>query len=105
VTVTAKVGDLSATSKVIVAKTEAMTKQDLFPEEGVSKKLCWSGQVPVQKWMNFYTKVLAKFATGTDLKVTVSIDVTPDTNTADQKIEETKTALRELGLPDSINEN
>ena len=105
VTVIAKVDDLSATSKVIVAKKEAMTEQDLFPEEVTSKKLKWSGQVPVQKWMNFYTKVLAKFATGTDLKVTVSIDVTPDTNTADQKIDETKTALRELGLSDSINEN
>jgi len=105
VTVTAKVGNLSTTSKVIVTKKEAIAGQELFPTEVTSKKLRWSGQVPVQKWMNFYTKVLAKFATGTDLKVTVSIDVTPDTNTADQKIEETKTALRELGLPDSINEN
>jgi hypothetical protein len=24
--------------------------------------LSWEGQVPAQKWMNFYTKVLSKFA-------------------------------------------
>lgn len=31
-------------------------------------KLEWSGEVPPQKWMNFYTKGLAKFATAEGLK-------------------------------------
>lgn len=102
VTVTAKVGELSAISVVIVTNKETMPDTDLFPKEDTPKIIRWNGQVPVQKWMNFYTKVLAKFATGTDLKVIVSFDVTPDTNTAGQKTEETKIALRELGLPDEM---
>jgi len=64
--------------------------------------LRWSGEVPSQKWMNFYTKVLSRFATTKNLRLTVAIEVAPDGGVSKQSIEETKTALRELGLKDDL---
>ena len=58
--------------------------------------------IPAQKWMNFYTKVLSKFATGKGLKLRVSIEVRPDEGLSSHNIEDTKLALRELGLADNI---
>lgn len=66
-------------------------------------RLHWSGDLPAQKWMNFYSKVLARFAAGQGLKINVSIHVEPDGGLSEQKIEETKSALRELGLGDDIS--
>jgi hypothetical protein len=37
----------------------------------------WTGEISPQKWMNFYTKVLSRFATSGGLKLTVSVDVEP----------------------------
>ncbi|ABS28163.1 ATP-binding protein [Anaeromyxobacter sp. Fw109-5] len=62
----------------------------------------WTGDVSPQKWMNFYTKVLSRFATGGGLKLTVAVDVAPPGGTTSAKIEETKVALRELGLSEDI---
>ena len=64
--------------------------------------LRWSGEVPAQKWMNFYTKVLARFATTKSLRLTVTVEVAPDGGVSRQSLEETKTALRELGLKDDL---
>jgi hypothetical protein len=66
--------------------------------------LRWSGEVSSQKWMNFYTKVLSRFATGTGLKITVSVEVAPKDGVSTQKLEETKVALRELGLDDNVEQ-
>jgi len=65
-------------------------------------RLRWSGEVPPQKWMNFYTKVLSRFATATGLKLTVSVEVAPTEGISKQKAEETKLALRELGVKDDL---
>ena len=62
--------------------------------------LKWTGDVPAQKWMNFYTKVLSKFASARGLKLTVKVEVSPDGGVSRQKLDETKSALRELGLND-----
>lgn len=62
----------------------------------------WEGEISPQKWMNFYTKVLSRFATGGGLKLTVSVDVEPPGGTTVSKAEETKVALRELGLSEDI---
>jgi hypothetical protein len=64
--------------------------------------LRWSGEVPAQKWMNFYTKVLSRFATTKSLRLTVAVDVAPEGGVSTQALEETKTALRELGLKDDL---
>ena len=65
--------------------------------------LKWTGEVPAQKWMNFYTKVLSKFASARGLKLTVKVEVSPDGGVSKQKLDETKSALRELGLNDDVN--
>jgi hypothetical protein len=52
--------------------------------------------------MNFYTKVLSKFAASKGLKLTVRFELAPDGAVSPQKIEETKVALRELGLDDAV---
>jgi len=65
-------------------------------------RLVWSGDVPHQKWMNFYTKVLSKFASGAGLKLTLRVEVAPAEGVSPQKVDETKVALRELGLKDSL---
>ena len=65
-------------------------------------RLVWSGDVPHQKWMNFYTKVLSKFATSAGLKLTLRVEVAPTEGVSPQKVDETKVALRELGLNDSL---
>jgi len=48
--------------------------------------------------MNFYTKVLSKFAATAGLKLTLRVEVAPAEGISPQKVEETKVALRELGL-------
>ena len=64
----------------------------------------WSGDVPPQKWMNFYTKVLSRFAGTSGLKLTIQIDVSPPDGLSKQTLDETKSALRELGLKDELDE-
>jgi hypothetical protein len=62
----------------------------------------WTGEITPQKWMNFYTKVLAKFASAAGLKLKVTVEVAPEAGVSDQKLQETKSALRELGLNDDL---
>jgi len=64
--------------------------------------MLWSGEVQPQKWMNFYTKVLGRFATKKGLKITINIEVQEKDGINESTVEETKTALRELGLNDEI---
>ncbi len=63
----------------------------------------WTSQISPQKWMNFYTKVLSRFATGGGLKLTVLVEVEPPGGTTLSKLEETKVALRELGLSEDVD--
>jgi hypothetical protein len=65
--------------------------------------LRWTGDVPQQKWMNFYTKVLSKFASARGLRLTVKVEAAPEGGVSKQKLDETKSALRELGLSDDVN--
>jgi len=71
----------------------------------MASSISWEGEVPPQKWMNFYTKVLSKFATGEGLKINLKFEAKPEGGISSQKIEETKVHLRELGLQDNINVN
>jgi len=69
----------------------------------MASSISWEGEVPSQKWMNFYTKILSKFATGEGLKINLKFEAKPEGGISSQKIEETKVHLRELGLRDNIN--
>ncbi len=64
----------------------------------------WSGDVPPQKWMNFYTKVLSRFAASPGLRLTIQVGVNPPDGVSKQSIQETTNALRELGLDDRLTE-
>jgi hypothetical protein len=89
--VTAAAGGVSGAATLIISQTLPPPP----PPRGV---LRWTGEVPAQKWMNFYTKVLAKFAAGKGLKLQVSFEVHAQQAISQQKIEETKAALQEIGL-------
>ena len=81
--------------------TEGVESKRETKREVVSA-IAWSGEIPPQKWMNFYTRVLAKFATASGLKLSVKVEVAPDGGVSQQKVEETRAALRELGLNDKL---
>ena len=72
------------------------------PEQLTFARMAWTGDVPPQKWMKFYTAVLSKFAAAKGLKLRVSVEVAPEGGLSKQKIEETKSALRELGMSDDL---
>lgn len=72
------------------------------PPPTETKRVTWQGDVPPQKWMNFYTKVLSKFATQSGLKIGLNVEIAPDGGVSNQKVDEIKVALRELGLSDDI---
>ena len=63
-----------------------------------------SGEVPSQKWMNFYTKVITKLGVGNDLSLNVNVKCKPQGGVSKQKMEEIKSALRELGLDDNLED-
>ncbi|MGC9965738.1 MAG: DUF499 domain-containing protein [Syntrophobacteraceae bacterium] len=69
----------------------------------ITSKLQWGGEIPSQKWMNFYQRVLSRFATGGGkLKIRIDIEFTEENGISTQKIEETKVSLQELGLGDDV---
>ena len=65
--------------------------------------LIWQGEVPPTKWMQFYTKVLTRFAVGGGLKLSVRFEIRPPEGISRQKKSETETALKDLGLGDKID--
>ena len=77
-------------------------KPEVTPTGDKSRALTWSGEVPAQKWMNFYTKVLAKFATSKNLRLTVQVEAAPEAGVSTRVVEETKAALRELSLNEDV---
>jgi len=98
-------GEGDGSTTVVVSppsRGENDTPDVLPPGPPMVTNMKWSGEIPPQRWMNFYTKVLSKFATGQGLKLTLSVEVSPDGGIPVQKIEETRVALREIGLDDDI---
>jgi len=73
------------------------------PNTAGASRVRWHGDVPPQKWMNFYTKVLSKFATQSGLKIALDVEIAPDGGVSSQKLDEIKVALRELGLSDDVS--
>jgi hypothetical protein len=54
--------------------------------------------------MNFYTKVLTRFVKDGSLKINVSFESLSESGFDKNQIEETRTALRDIGLGDNIKE-
>ncbi len=66
--------------------------------------ISWRGEIPAQKWMNFYTRVLTKLGVGDRLKLIVGVEYKFEAAATKQKIDDVKSALRELGLDDRLDE-
>ena len=95
-TPTAKGGDKpTPTSTGIIRDSEKKS-------EAMVKGITWRGEVPTQKWMNFYTKVVGKYATEKGVKLVVELQVKPEAGISQQKVEETKAALRDLGIEGDV---
>lgn len=69
------------------------------------RHLEWSGDIPYQKWMNFYTKVLTKLIPDNDVRLTVRFEIGSVNGISRQKIEEAEAALGDLGLNDVIDQS
>ncbi|WP_254175247.1 ATP-binding protein [Planktothrix pseudagardhii] len=65
--------------------------------------LSWKGEITPQKWMNFYMRVLSKLTTDQDVKLTLKIEFSIEGEISQQKRDETKVALQELGLDDHLD--
>lgn len=90
------------TSLPVTGNGDATVNADDRTEPTQINRIIWSGDIPPQKWSTFYQRVLSKFAVGKGLRLTVKVEVAPEDGLSPQKIEETKLALRELGLPDDV---
>ena len=99
-TVEAVSSGVRAVTSVSISKDEA--RKASRPGADQIKGISWSGEVPLQKWMNFYSKVLARFATAGGIKLRVSFEVSPEDGMSAQKVEETNAALRELGVEGDV---
>ena len=64
--------------------------------------LKWEGDIPAQKWMNFYMRALTGFATNKGLKLRVSVKLNDEAGISQQKIDEMRAALKELGLSGDV---
>jgi hypothetical protein len=102
----ATAGDREAIAEVRVRTDEAGSDElegEESDEEPGERVLRWSGTVPPQKWMNFYTKVLSRFASSPGLKLEVSFEISIDPGQAQSKADETRSGLKELGLDDTTS--
>lgn len=92
----------SGQTNLFVPTPDSTDKEDDHIEPPAINRLRWSGEIPSQKWSTFYQRVLSKFAVGKGLKLTINVEVAPDGGLTQQKVEETKLALRELGLSEDV---
>ena len=95
-------GTLYPPSKPGTGPQTVAEAQTEYPTPQAVPGFRWSGDITPQKWMNFYTKVLARFATSGGLKLTLAVEVAPTGGVTKQRLEETKVALRELGMDEVL---
>ena len=69
-----------------------------------AKSICWSGSIPPRKWTAFYTKIVSPFATadGLSLQVDLRVPADEDDQQANAQAEKIRSALKDLGLDDSV---
>jgi len=99
----AKSEGVEGSCTVIVAKPGAEHPPSPEPPPEKLTSISWRGEVPSQKWMNFYTKVLSKHAGKNKLSIEIAIRVLSESGFSEQEVNEIKTALRELGLDEELN--
>jgi hypothetical protein len=72
-----------------------------LPGQAISE-MTWSGDVPPGKWMNLYTRLLTRFVNLPGLSLRLTVRVAPPGGLTQQKVDEARAALRELGLDDRV---
>jgi len=72
------------------------------PDPAAPGVLRWSGAVPPQKWRISYPTIVSRFTYTPGLNLTVGLEVPVALDHTKSKTDETKTALRELGLSDDV---
>ncbi|HQC72223.1 MAG TPA: AAA family ATPase, partial [Candidatus Competibacteraceae bacterium] len=75
------------------------------PSDYGEKKIQWSGTIPFRDWMKFYTKVITKLTSSPRLTLHVSLEAPAEGESASAKIEDIKSALRELGLDENVKQS
>jgi hypothetical protein len=104
-TVRAEAGGREAIAEVRVkTEEERRDEKDDGQDDALPglRLIRWRGTVPPQKWMNFYTKILSRFASSKDLRLEVAFEVPVARAQAQAKVDETRSGLKELGLDDNL---
>ena len=83
-------------------KANGTEATETTPTPPSAQILKWTGVITPQKWMNFYTRILSKFARNKNLKLTLTVSISVEGDISTQKIEETKVGLQELGLDSDL---
>ncbi len=108
-TVTARVThqqqEKTATARVRVLPNEAAPGSPIGePQARNITQIGWRGNVTGPKWMNFYMKVLSRFASDHRMEIGLHVTIARPEGISPQKIDEMKMALRDLGLSDELEE-
>lgn len=101
-----RISDRSATLEK--PEEELIIEDNEIEEEITSndpKTMSWNGNIPSVKWMTFYQKALVSLVKSKGLELNISVKFSPEDGLTQQKIDEFRTALRELGLDDNIRLN
>ncbi|MBP60008.1 MAG: hypothetical protein CMJ62_00660 [Planctomycetaceae bacterium] len=101
-TVQAESDGLKAIAEVRITLPSDDDDDDDDDDKRGRKFIRWQGEVAPQKWMNFYTKVLSRFASTEGLKLKVTFEVPADNEQGQAKVEEARSGLKELGLDDDV---
>jgi hypothetical protein len=101
-TVTAAAGDVRGWTLLSVSADDIVDPPPPPPPPPLLTTISWSGEVTPQKWTNFYMKVLSKLVQDGDLRLNVTVEASPRSN-VQQKAQEIKMALRELGLNEDLD--
>jgi hypothetical protein len=97
-------GGLEVLAEVrVTTEEEHRRRQDEDDRRPGKQVLRWQGTVPPQKWMNFYTKVLSRFASSPGLKLEVSFEAPVDRDQAQARAGDARSGLKELGLDDGVS--
>jgi len=79
-------------------------KRKSKPEKKIHR-LSWAGDIPHQKWMNFYSKVLTKLIPNNEVHLTVQFKISSPNGISSQTAEDAANALGELGLGSTLNQS
>lgn len=99
--VSVKAGGRSAICQINIV--EKIEKPDSAKAHSSGQKfLQWNGEIPPQKWNQFFMKVLVKLTQIQGLKLKVNLEA-PVNTTDEHRIDEARSGLKDLGLEDKID--